>query len=103
MTMTRLRLWRCALLCAVALATCATATSSDLRAVRMHGYGGPEVLRIERVTAPPAPEPGHVRIRVHSAGVNPIDWKIRGRTRGKIVLRVHPPLGEPLPPWAPGQ
>lgn len=40
--------------------------------------GGPEVLElVER----PVPEPGagEVRVRVHVSGVNPTDWKSRGR------------------------
>ncbi|MCX4747507.1 NADP-dependent oxidoreductase [Kitasatospora sp. NBC_01287] len=37
-------------------------------------YGGPEVLRIAR-TDRPAPEPTEVLVRVHAAGVNPVDVK----------------------------
>ena len=43
---------------------------------RLHGYGSDERLRLE--TAPiPEPGAGYVRIRIHAASVNPIDWKIR--------------------------
>jgi len=45
-------------------------------AVRMHGYGGPEVLRFEEALRP-KPGVGEILVRVHAAGVNPIDWKIR--------------------------
>ncbi|HUX85115.1 MAG TPA: NADP-dependent oxidoreductase [Chitinophagaceae bacterium] len=47
-----------------------------MKAVRIHGYGGPEVLKYEEA---PVPEPGvdDILVRIHSAAVNPVDWKIR--------------------------
>lgn len=53
----------------------------DMKAVRIHSYGGPEVLKYEDA---PRPELGatDLLIRVYAAGINPIDWKIRaGRFR----------------------
>jgi NADPH:quinone reductase-like Zn-dependent oxidoreductase len=47
-----------------------------VKAVRIHTYGGPEVLKYEEVPRPQAAA-GEVLIRVHAAGVNPVDWKIR--------------------------
>lgn len=49
---------------------------ATMKAVRIHEYGGPEVLRYEDV---PRPEPAadEVLVRIHAAGVNPIDWKVR--------------------------
>lgn len=46
-----------------------------MRAVRFRSYGDFDVVRVEDV---PEPEPGEgqVSVRVHAAGVNPIDWKI---------------------------
>jgi NADPH:quinone reductase-like Zn-dependent oxidoreductase len=51
-------------------------STQTMRAIQVHSYGGPEVLKLEEK---PRPEPraGEVLLRVHAAGVNPIDWKIR--------------------------
>ncbi|HEX5431573.1 MAG TPA: NADP-dependent oxidoreductase [Bryobacteraceae bacterium] len=47
-----------------------------MKAVRIHEYGGPEVLRYEDAPRP-EPEAGEVLVRVHAAAINPVDWKIR--------------------------
>ncbi len=47
-----------------------------MKAVRIHEYGGPEVLVYEDVPRPQAGA-GEVLIHVRAAGVNPVDWKIR--------------------------
>lgn len=47
-----------------------------MKAVRIHEYGGPEVLRYEDAPRPVV-KPDEVLIRVHAAGVNPVDWKAR--------------------------
>src|SRR4029453_19308633 len=47
-----------------------------MKAIRIHNYGGPEVLKYEDVPRP-QPKAGEVVVRVHGAGVNPIDWKVR--------------------------
>ncbi|MFL5697975.1 MAG: NADP-dependent oxidoreductase [Ktedonobacteraceae bacterium] len=45
-------------------------------AVRVYSYGGPEQLKLEQLERP-QPQAGEVLLRVHAAGVNPLDWKIR--------------------------
>jgi NADPH:quinone reductase-like Zn-dependent oxidoreductase len=53
-----------------------------VKAVRIHEYGGPEVLRYEDAPDPVIGE-DDVLVRVHAAGINPVDWKIRqGMRRG---------------------
>ncbi|WP_327286896.1 NADP-dependent oxidoreductase [Streptomyces sp. NBC_01198] len=47
-----------------------------MRAVVIEEYGGPEVLRLTEVPAPVA-GPGQLRVRVRTAGVNPVDTKQR--------------------------
>jgi NADPH:quinone reductase-like Zn-dependent oxidoreductase len=47
-----------------------------MKAVRIHEYGGPEVFRYEDAPRPEAGT-GEVLVRVHAAGINPVDWKTR--------------------------
>ncbi|WP_207756568.1 alcohol dehydrogenase catalytic domain-containing protein [Nonomuraea cypriaca] len=67
-----------------------------MRAIRVHEYGGPEVLRYDEVPIP-KPRPGEVLVRVHAVGVNPADWYLRDgltnlppETRPKFSLPVIP-------------
>ncbi|RSZ60058.1 NADP-dependent oxidoreductase [Massilia atriviolacea] len=46
------------------------------RAVRIHAYGGQELVQVDQVDVP-APGAGEVLVRVRAAGVNALDWKIR--------------------------
>ncbi len=58
-----------------------------MKAVRIHSFGGPEILRLEDVPDPTPTNTG-VLIQVHAAGVNPVDSKIRsgGYTRAEVRL-----------------
>jgi len=49
---------------------------TTMKAMRLHAYGGPEVLAFEEAPRPQAGA-GEVVVRVHAAGVNPLDWKVR--------------------------
>ena len=51
-------------------------STQTIHAIRVHNYGGPEQLQFEE-TSRPVPQEGEVLVRVHAAGVNPMEWKIR--------------------------
>jgi NADPH2:quinone reductase len=62
-----------------------------LKAIRVHQFGGPEVLKIEEVPTPRA-DTGQVLARVRGIGVNPYDTYMRAGT-----YAIKPPL-----PYTPG-
>ena len=47
-----------------------------MKAVRIHAFGGPEVLKLEDVERP-VPARDEILIKVYASGVNPADWGIR--------------------------
>ena len=47
-----------------------------MKAIRIHSYGGPEVLAQVEMQRP-APGANEILIKVHAASVNPFDWKAR--------------------------
>lgn len=65
-----------------------------MKAIRIHEFGGPEVLKYE--DAPnPSPANDEVVIKIHASGVNPVDCKIRaGLAQGKFPIEF--PL---IPGW----
>jgi NADPH:quinone reductase-like Zn-dependent oxidoreductase len=66
---------------------------AEMKAVRIHNYGGPEQLRYEDALIP-YPSADQVLVRVHAASVNPIDYKLAS---GAFMDRM------PLTfPWIPG-
>jgi NADPH:quinone reductase len=62
-----------------------------MKAIRVHEFGGPEVLKLEEAPTP-KPAAGQVLVRIHAAGVNPYDTYMRAGT-----YAVKPPL-----PYTPG-
>src|SRR5262245_3291672 len=61
-----------------------------MKAIRVHRFGGPEVLQLEDVSNP-APGPGQVLMKIHAIGVNPVETYFRSGSNPKLVL-----------PWTPG-
>jgi NADPH2:quinone reductase len=47
-----------------------------MKAIRVHEFGDPQVMRLEKVPDP-KPGPGQVVVRVYAAGVNPVETYIR--------------------------
>jgi len=56
-----------------------------MKAIRIHEFGGPEVMKYEDVPMP-QPGPGEIRIKIIAAGVNPMDWKVRRGLVGSLPL-----------------
>jgi NADPH:quinone reductase-like Zn-dependent oxidoreductase len=70
----------------------AAAGVSRMQAVRQACYGGPDVLRLERVPKP-IPAADEVLVRVHVAAVNPLDWHyLRGEP---YLMRLESGIGRP--------
>ncbi|WP_253157751.1 NAD(P)-dependent alcohol dehydrogenase [Stieleria tagensis] len=61
----------------------------NMDAVVYAQYGSPDVLSVTQVKSP-TPTPDQVTIRVHSAGVNPIDYRLR-KGQAKWLLPGHFP------------
>ena len=62
-----------------------------MKAIQIHEFGGPEVLKLADVPDP-TPGPGQVVVRIRAAGVNPVDTYVRA---GRHSVR--PPV-----PYTPG-
>ncbi len=63
-----------------------------MRAIRVHRFGGPEVLQLDETPDPPLPSSGQVLVRIEAAGVNPVEAYLRSGQYSEL-----PPL-----PYTPG-
>ena len=50
-----------------------------MKAILVHEFGGPEVLKLEEIPTP-KPQAGQVLVKIHAAGVNPYDTYMRSGT-----------------------
>lgn len=71
---------------------CCSLDKEQMAAIRIHEFGGREVIGLESV-ARPEPAAGEVLLRVAGAGVNPIDWLTRMDRGGPVDVDL---------PWIPG-
>jgi NADPH2:quinone reductase len=62
-----------------------------MRAIVVHEFGGPDVMKMENVPTP-RPGPAEVLVRIRAAGVNPVEAYIRAGTYAR----------KPNPPYTPG-
>src|SRR5438034_2569119 len=74
---------------ALAATSLGHADKPTMKAVVIHEYGGPEVLKYEDVPQP-EPKQDQLRIRVVAAGVNPVDGMIRSGMFDKEGHRAFP-------------
>jgi NADPH:quinone reductase-like Zn-dependent oxidoreductase len=54
-----------------------------MKAIVIHKYGGPRVLKYEDAPQP-EPKEDELLIRIHAASINPVDWQIRSGKRFKL-------------------
>ncbi len=82
-----------------------------MKAIRVHEFGAPEVMKLEELPDP-TPGPGQAVVRIRAAGVNPVETYIRsGAYANKPAVPYTPGsdaagtihrVGEGVTSWAPG-
>jgi NADPH:quinone reductase-like Zn-dependent oxidoreductase len=55
-----------------------------MKAVRIHQYGGREVLSLDEIPVPDI-APDEVLVRVVAASINPVDWKVRAGYLAQMI------------------
>jgi NADPH2:quinone reductase len=64
-----------------------------MKAIRVHEFGGPEVMKLEDVPDL-QPGPGQVVVRIHATGVNPVDAYVRTGTYAMKPTLPYTPGGD---------
>jgi NADPH2:quinone reductase len=64
-----------------------------MKAIRVSEYGGPTVLKLEEIPTP-QPGQGHVLVRNHAVGVNPVDTYLRSNTDNRGPKLPYTPGGD---------
>ncbi|HEY2124776.1 MAG TPA: NADP-dependent oxidoreductase [Chthoniobacterales bacterium] len=83
MKLSRHFLWAALFVSVLARLGMAQSISPTMKAVVVHQYGSPEVLKLEKI-AWPEPRENEIRVRVVAAGVNPVDALIRSGVFAKF-------------------
>lgn len=63
-----------------------------MREIILEEFGGPEVLTLREEAPAPVPAQGEALVRVHAAGLNPLDYKMRDGSSG-ICQKMELPQG----------
>ena len=66
-----------------------------MKAIRIHEFGGAEVLKLEDIPQP-VPAPAEVLVKVYASGVNPVDWVIRNGENDALISFLTLPM---TPGW----
>ena len=64
-------------------------STQTISAIQVHAYGDADQLKFEQI-ARPEPQAGEVLVRIHAAGVNPVDWKIRSGALKSFMQQTFP-------------
>ena len=81
-------------LCVVLICLCSAVSRAQssgpmMKAIVMHNYGGPDVLKFEDVPRP-EPKESEILVRVVAAGVNPVDGMVRAGMFAKYARTPFP-------------
>ena len=69
--------------------------NAKMRAVLIREYGNNDVVHVEDVDRP-NPKAGEILVKVHAAGINPIDWKIRSGAGQRLGMTLPIRMGGEL-------